>query len=177
MFLVSAIHSFAQVKDGINYNPNLQKDTTKKSIRSRAVGMIGSDTVTIDYYSPGVRGRTIWGGLVPYDEVWVTGAHSATKITINRTFIINGTEIPAGTYGFFTIPGRTAWTLVLNRNWDQHLADDYDVKDDVVRVQVTPKKVSHTERLQYFAEPGKGKHFIVAAAWEELRVELPVQMK
>ena len=71
--------SFAQ-KEDICYNPNLIKDTSKKSIKSSAVGVIGKDSVKIIYHSPGVRKRIIWGGLVPYDEVWVTGAHDATTI-------------------------------------------------------------------------------------------------
>ncbi len=176
-FIISSAGSFAQTVDGINYNPNLKMDTTKKSIKSRAVGIVSGDTVTTNYYSPGVRGRIIWGGLVPFDQVWVTGAHSATAIEIPKPFIIAGKEIPAGTYAFFTIPGKTEWTLILNKNWEQHLADDYDAKDDIVRVAIKPGEVSHTERLQYFVEPGKGKKFTIAVAWEKLRVALPVELK
>lgn len=175
--LLTASQIFAQVIDGINYNPNLTVDTTKKSIKARAVGVINGDTIQISYHSPGVRGRTIWGGLVPYNEVWVTGAHYATSIEIPVSFSIAGTDIPAGKYAFFTIPGKDAWTLIINRNWDQHLADDYDAKEDIVRLQVKPKKVKHTERLQYYFEPGKGSAFVIAMAWETLRVELPVVLK
>lgn len=176
-FVLSSAGSFAQTVDGINYNPNLKVDTTKKSIKSRAVGIVSGDTVTINYYSPGVRGRIIWGGLVPFDQVWVTGAHSATAIEIPKPFIIAGKEIPAGTYAFFTIPGKTEWTLILNKNWEQHLADDYDAKDDIVRIAVKPSQVNHTERLQYFVEPGKNKKFTLAVAWEKLRVELTAELK
>ncbi len=62
----------------ICYNPNAKGDTSKRSIKSAAVGKIGAANITINYHSPGVRGRTIWGGLVPYNDVWVTGAHYAT---------------------------------------------------------------------------------------------------
>ena len=177
MIMVIATPSLAQQTGDVSYNPNLVKDTTKKSIKSRAVGVIKGDTVQIDYYSPGVRGRIIWGGLVPYDDVWVTGAHSATYVTIGKPFVVNGTNIPAGKYGFFTIPGKDEWTLILNRNWDQHLADDYDPKDDIVRVTVKPIQVSHTERLQYFVEPGKGNKFVLAVAWGNVRVEMVFELK
>jgi hypothetical protein len=175
--VISSAGSFAQTVDGINYNPNLKTDTTKKSIKSRAVGIVSGDTVTINYYSPGVRGRIIWGGLVPFEQVWVTGAHSATAIEVPKPCIIAGKEIPAGTYAFFTIPGKTEWTLILNKNFEQHLADDYDAKDDIVRVVVKPAQVNHTERLQYFVEPGKNKKFTLAVAWEKIRVELPAEFK
>ena len=94
-----AIAGNSQEKN-INYNPNAKKDTTKKSIRSAAVGKIGTANVRINYYSPGVRGRIIWGGVVPLDEVWVTGAHSATNIEISKAFRIGKKTIPAGTMLF-----------------------------------------------------------------------------
>lgn len=176
-FTLATFTCFAQDAEGISYNPNLKMDSTKKSIKSRAVGVVSGDTVTINYHSPGVRGRIIWGGLVPFDQVWVTGAHSATAIEIPKPFIVAGKEIPAGKYAFFTIPGKTEWTLILNKNWEQHLADDYDAKDDIVRIAAKPGQVKHTERLQYFVEPGKNKKFTIAVAWEKLRVELPVELK
>src|SRR5688500_453050 len=138
------------------YNPNLVKDTSKKSITSMAVGVIGSDSVKISYHSPGVRKRVIWGGLVPYDEVWVTGAHDATTIEIAKPFVINGKEIPAGKYAVFTIPGKKEWTVIINSKWKQHLASEYDEKEDIVRIKVKPLKHQHTERLQYFIEGKKG---------------------
>ena len=139
-----------------------------------AVGLIGNDSIRISYHSPGVRKRIVWGGLVPFDDVWVTGAHDATTISIDKPFMINGKKIPASKYAFFTIPGKDAWTVILNKQWKQHLATAYDEKEDVVRVKVKPKKVPHTERLQYFVEAGKGKEGKIAMAWEKIRIEMPV---
>src|SRR5687767_12572130 len=139
------------------YNPNLVKDTSKKSITSMAVGVIKSDSVKISYHSPAVRKRIIWGGLVPYDEVWVTGAHDATTIEIAKPFVIGGKEIPAGKYAIFTIPGKEEWIVIINTKWKQHLASEYDQKEDVVRIKVKPKKNAMTERLQYFVEESSGK--------------------
>jgi len=103
--------------DGVNYNPNAGVDTTKKSIKSAAIGKIGQANVSINYHSPGVRKRVIWGGLVPFDEVWVTGAHSATTFEINKPFQVADTKIAAGKYALFTIPGESEWTIILNKNW------------------------------------------------------------
>lgn len=165
--------SLLQAQEEVCYNPNLVKDTSKKSIKSMAVGLAGRDSIKVAYHSPGVRKRIIWGGLVPFDEVWVTGAHDATVVTFAKPVVIAGKEVPAGKYAFFTIPGRKEWTLILNRNWAQHLASEYDEKDDVVRVKVKPLKMAHTERLQYFVETGKGQSGKLAVAWEKVKVELP----
>jgi DNA gyrase inhibitor GyrI len=175
--LFVSINTNAQETGGVCYNPNLIKDTTKKSIRSMAVAVINGDSIKINYHSPGVRKRIIWGGLVPYDEVWVTGAHDATTLEMPKPFIVNGKEIPAGKYAFFTIPGKTEWILIINSHWKQHLASEYDEKQDIVRIKVEPKKVNHTERLQYFIESKDGRNGIIAVAWEMVRAELPFAIK
>ncbi len=176
LLLVTLIGLSARAqKEEVCYNPNLIKDTTKKSIKSMAVGTIGGDTVAIKYHSPGVRKRIIWGGLVPFEEVWVTGAHDATLLEINNPFIVAGKSISAGKYALFTIPGKKEWTVIINKHWKQHLASEYDEKDDVVRLKVKPVKVPHTERLQYFIEEGKNGKGRLAVAWEKIRIEFPVE--
>lgn len=157
------------------YNPNLVKDTTKKSIKSMAFAVVKSDSIKINYHSPGVRKRIIWGGLVPFDEVWVTGAHDATTLEIGKPFVIGGKKIPAGKYAFFTIPGRDEWTVIINKNWEQHLASQYDEKDDIVRINVKPQENDHTERLQYFVE-GNKEGVSIAVAWEKVKIMFPVLM-
>ncbi|GAA4336749.1 DUF2911 domain-containing protein [Flaviaesturariibacter amylovorans] len=167
----------AKAQEEVCYNPNKVKDTTKKSLNAVAVGVIGRDSLKISYHSPGVRGRIIWGGLVPYDEVWVTGAHNATNLTVNRAFIIAGKEIPAGKYAVFTIPGKKEWIVIINRHWDQHLTNEYDSKDDVVRFKVKPRKSAHTERLRYFIEPVSDRIGTISVVWEKTKVTFPVQLK
>lgn len=136
-----------------------------------AVAVIGGENIKISYHSPGVRKRIIWGGLVPYDEVWVTGAHDATSLEMPKAFVVNGKEIPAGKYAFFTIPGEKEWTIIINKNWKQHLASEYDEKDDIVRLKVKPSIIEHTERLQYFIEMKNNNEGVIAVAWEKLRIE------
>ena len=175
----SAISATAQqqTKEEVCYNPNLMKDTSKKSIKSMAVAVINGDSIKINYHSPGVRKRVIWGGLVPYDEVWVTGAHDATTIEIGKSFIVGGKEIPAGKYAFFTIPGKNEWTVIINKQWKQHLATEYDEKEDVARIKVKPRKNTHTERLQYFIDDNKNGKGTIAVAWEKLKIRFDIMLR
>jgi hypothetical protein len=99
---------------------------------------VGLTDIEISYSRPGVKGRTIFGGLVPYGEVWRTGANEATKITFSTAVKLNGTDIPAGTYALFTIPGEDEWTIIINKDADQWGAFQYNEKDDVARFKTTP---------------------------------------
>jgi hypothetical protein len=157
--------------EAVCYNPNLVKDTSKKSIKSMAIGFVNGDSIKISYHSPGVRKRIIWGGLVPYYEVWVTGAHDATTVEFGKTVMMGGKEIPPGKYAIFTIPGKKEWIVILNKHWQQHLASEYDEKEDLLRLVVKPKKTNHTERLQYFIEPIKNNAGRIAMTWEKVRIE------
>ncbi len=117
-----------------NRTPGTKKKKSK-SPRTAAMAMVGNNHVHIDYSSPSARGRQIFGGLVAYDEVWVTGAHKATNINFDNDVIVGGTKIKKGKYGLFTIPGENQWIIIINEKWDMHLADDYDQQSDIVRVE------------------------------------------
>ena len=153
-------------------------DSTKKSLPATASVQLRSTSFTINYYAPAVRGRVIWGGLVPYDEVWVTGAHSATKLTASGDFKMGDQDVPAGKYALFTIPGKDTWTVILNRNWEQHLADEYSKADDVLRLTVQPE-VTHevTERLKYEFKATSAETADVIISWEKIRIRFPIQVK
>lgn len=152
-----------------------EPDTLKGSLKSKAMGTIGNVGVTINYYSPAVRGRVVWGGLVPFDNVWVTGAHRATNIEFNHDVVIGGVNIVAGKYGLFTIPGKEEWMIIINKNWDQHLADNYDQKDDLVRVKVKPEtEGTNQERLRYVIEPEGDNKGEIVIYWEKIEISLPI---
>lgn len=107
--------------------------------------------VEIQFGSPGVKGRTIWGDLVPYGEVWRTGANEATWISFDKDAMLAGNKVPAGKYGFFTIPNENEWTVILNKTWDQWGAYDYSADDDLVRFNVTPEMIEASEERMAFA--------------------------
>ncbi len=177
IFLFTIPVKAQQPAAGVCYNPNLVKDSSKKSIKSLAFSVSGGDSIKIAYHSPGVRKRVIWGGLVPYDEVWVTGAHDATILELPNAIIVNNVAIPAGKYAFFSIPGKKEWTLIINKQWNQHLASEYDEKEDMVRIKVKPKKVPHMERLQYFLHSDNEDNGTIAVAWETIKLEFQFKLK
>ncbi|HEY5824325.1 MAG TPA: DUF2911 domain-containing protein [Cyclobacteriaceae bacterium] len=154
-----------------------KQDTTKKSIPREEHAQIGEAHITILYTAPAVRNRIIWGGLIAYDQVWSTGAHKATSFEINHSFSIGGKRIPAGKYGIFTIPGKDKWTFILNKNWNQHLADDYDSKDDVTRITVAPKNLSKIqERLGYSIKELSETECVLEISWEKIKIGVPIQI-
>ncbi len=147
----------AAVKDdAVVIEQQSEPDSLKGSLNAVTTGKIGQAAFTIRYHSPAVRGRIVWGGLVPFDRIWVTGAHMATSVEFDRDIAIDGQRVPAGKYAFFTIPGKEEWTVILNSDWQQHLTDEYDEKLDVVRVKIKPELEStHQERLRYVWCTGK----------------------
>jgi hypothetical protein len=148
-------------------------DSTKKSIPAEVHAQIGNAHVMMHYYSPAVRNRTIWGGLVTYEEVWVTGAHRATNIETDHALVFGNAVLPPGKYAVFTIPGKKSWQFIINKKWDQHLADEYDAKEDVLRLTVKPKKDKHFERLTYAIREVNAQKGILTMNWEKLKIEVP----
>jgi len=141
------------------------------SPRKEAMVMVDGNHVHIDYSSPSTRGRVIFGGLVAYNQVWVTGAHKATSIDFDKPVKINGQEIEAGKYGFFTIPGEDKWTVIINKNWDMHLADDYDPQLDVLRIEVNPNSLDQVqESLEYQVDPMSDNKGIISFAWANTKL-------
>jgi hypothetical protein len=151
-------------------------DTTRGSIPSSAELHLGKAGIRINYYSPAVRGRVIWGGLVPYDYVWVTGAHSATTIEFGVPVEMNGKEIKGGKYALFTIPSKNEWTIVINRNWEQHLADEYSEKDDLVRLKVLSQESPPRERLKYSIVQVDESNVDISISWEKVKVTFRVKL-
>ena len=154
-----------------------KKETPKKKVLSphtSVMEMIGDAHIHIDYSSPGVRGRVIFGGLVSYENVWQTGAHNATWIETNKDLVINGKLLSKGKYGFFTIPSKDDWTIIINKNWNQHGIDDYDENDDVIRFNVTPSISDEIiEHLDYTITKVSEKEGSISLAWEKVTISFP----
>lgn len=136
-------------------------------------GEISGKIFKVHYGSPAVKGRAIWGDLVPYNIVWRTGANEATYVELNENMIVEGESLPAGKYSLFTIPKEGAdWTVIFNSEWDlEHGHFQYDEKNDVLRVEVTPFwEESSQDRLSIDLEsPG------LVIRWEKLK--LPITIK
>lgn len=173
---LSACQSKKETADNHAHHPapsTPEADTLKKSLPKETHAMVGNAHITIKYTAPVTKGRVIWGGLVPYNEVWVTGAHRATSFEIDKDFVIGKQTLPAGKYAIFTIPGEETWTFILNKNWDQHLADDYTATDDILRLTVTPERLEENqERLVYSVENKSGTGADLCIAWEKIKLRI-----
>lgn len=102
-------------------------------------------SIEISYSRPGVKGRKIFGDLVPYGKVWRTGANSATTITFGEDVTIGGTLVKAGMYGLLTIPDKDNWTIIISKQTDVTSPADYKQDEDVVRVNTKPQTLTFSE--------------------------------
>lgn len=137
---------------------------------------IGLTEVTVTYSRPGVKGRTIWGDLVPYDKVWRTGANEATTLAVSDEVEFGGKKLAAGTYAVATIPGRDEWTVILNRDHDMW-GTQYDESKDVLRI--TAKPMTGGEKQEWlgfsFENLAHGSADLVLA-WDRLRLAVPIRV-
>ncbi len=147
-----------------------QLDLPRPSPNATVSQTVGLTNVTITYCRPGVKGRVIWGGLVPYDQVWRTGANEATTITFGDDVTIDGTKLPAGTYGLFTIPGKDEWTVILNKTAKQWGPYQYKEADDVLRFKVKPHPMAFHELLTFVFPAVSAESATVAMVWDKLAV-------
>lgn len=128
-----------------------QQDKSKRpSPPEQITGTVDGVSVTVDYSKPSVKGRQVWGELVPYNKVWRAGANEATWVEFGSDVKINGESLPKGKYSFFVIPKETGnWTLVFNKVWDQWGAYKYDEGQDALRVEVAPTASDFAEQVTY----------------------------
>ncbi len=144
------------------------------SVKAKVEQRVGLTDFTVDYSSPGMKGRKIWGDLVPYGELWRTGANAATKLTASRDFTFGGQAVPAGTYSVLTIPTESSWTVVLSKNSGG--TTGYDKKDDVARVTAIPTAVSHRERMTFLFSDTTDDGSRLDLEWEKLRLSVPIKV-
>ncbi len=156
-------------------NAAVPTDTIIKSIPKELHGFVSKTHVTMKYHAPNVRGRVIWGGLVPYDQVWVSGAHMATSVEFSTPVLFANQKLEAGKYAFFTIPSESTWTIIINKNWNQHLTDAYQEEEDVLRVMIEPMRVENLqERLHYSLHEETSAHAYLQFSWEYLQLKIPI---
>ena len=150
-------------------------DLPQPSPKARVEQRVGVTDFTVDYSSPGVKSRVIWGGLVPYDHLWRSGANAATKLTASRDFHFAGAAVPAGAYSLFTIPGKSSWTVILNKNATATTAE-YNQQNDIARVTVTPTAIAERERLAFLFSNTTDDSTRLDLEWAKLRVSIPIQV-
>lgn len=136
--------------------------------------VVGITKITVDYSSPGVKGRTIWGEVVPYDKVWRTGANEVTSITFSTPVKVNGNELASGTYGIHIIPGKQEWEIIFSRDTKVDDPMDYDETKDALRIKVKPEENSFTERMVFTITDMDENNAKVNLIWDKLKVSFNV---
>lgn len=144
-------------------------DSDRKSKNGRTEGEVDGVAVTLEYGRPNVKGRQIWGSLVPYRSVWRTGADEASTITFGSDVEIQGERLAAGTYGLFTVPDEGQWTFIFNKVAEQWGAFRYDPGKDALRISAQPRVAEHVESMEFVLEGSS-----VVLRWEKLAVGFEV---
>lgn len=139
---------------------------------------VGLTDITLDYSRPDVKGRTIFGDVVPFDKVWRTGANKATKITFSTPVKFGGSDVPAGSYALFTIPGKEEWTVILSKNADQAGAYKYDEKEDQLRIKVKPFEIAHSvETLAINVDDITPTSSELDIVWDKTKVPVKIEVE
>jgi hypothetical protein len=141
---------------------------------ARVMQTVGVAEATVEYSSPAARGRAIFGGLLPYGELWRAGANAATKLTLTHDAKVAGKDVPAGTYAVFIIPAKDQWTFILNTNSEQGGTGQYDEKLDQLRVRVKPEKAPKRERMTFIFSDTTDDSTRLDLVWAETRLSVPI---
>lgn len=161
----------------------------RPSLNAGVTQRLGMDTdITIEYSRPGVKGRKIWGELVPYGMnpgneysenrpyPWRAGADENTTIAFNKDILVEGKPLPAGKYGIHMIPGEKEWVIIFSKNHSAWGSFEYQEEEDALRVTVTPAKAPHEEWLMYGFEDLAGTSATAYLRWEQLKVPFKIQL-
>ena len=136
---------------------------------------VGLTDIEVDYSRPSMKGRTIFGGLVPYGQVWRTGANNATKITFSTDVKLNGTPVAAGSYALYSIPGESEWTIILNKGVGKS-GTQYDEKDDVVRITTHPHALGeHIESFLIDINHITDESADLLLVWDDVAVPVKIE--
>jgi hypothetical protein len=186
VFFISIVTMFFVAYTTISAAQDAKPRPSPKASVSQTIGV---DTeITINYGRPGVKGRKIWGDLVPYglnkgnqysnnkDYPWRAGANENTTIGFNHDLSINGKKIPAGKYSIHMIPGESEFKIMFNKKNDAWGSYSYDAADDVVTLTEKPVKNEHTEWLEYGFEDLSDNGATAYLKWEKVKIPFKIQL-
>jgi tetratricopeptide (TPR) repeat protein len=148
-------------------------ETSQRAAVSQRIGLTD---ITITYHRPLVGGRKIWGGLVPYGQLWRAGANENTTIEFSTPVKVEGQPLPKGIYGLHTMPGADSWTVIFSRNSSSWGSFTYDQAEDALRVAVESKPSEMHEAVTYDFDSVKGDSAVVKLQWEKLAVPFTVSV-
>ena len=150
------------------------QDMPQPSPAASVMQRVGLTDITVNYSRPGVKGRMIFGDLVPYGEMWRTGANKATAITFSTDAKIAGQDIKAGTYSLFTIPNEDEWVIIFNKDTELWGTGGYTQRNDAMRARVNPTKGEFAERFTISIDNITDNSADLILAWSTTKVVIPV---
>jgi len=172
LFAVQVLLVLASVASAQSFVLNLPRPSQHAMLTQR----IGITDVTINYHRPVVNKRKVWGGLVPYGQVWRAGANENTTVTFTDAVTIEGKALPSGTYGLHMIPGENEWTVIFSKNSTSWGSFTYDQAEDALRVAVKPQAAEFHEALTYDFDNVTPDSAMVTLRWEKLAVPFKVSV-
>ncbi len=146
----------------------------EESPRAQVSQRVGLTDIDVTYHRPAVKGRKVWGGLVPYGKVWRAGANENTVIAFSTPVTVGGTPLPAGRSVLHMLPPAKDWPVLVSRRSQAWGSFSYDPKEDLARVKVTPQAAEPTERLAYTFDDPSDQGVTLSLRWEKLRVPIPL---
>lgn len=152
-----------------------QVKTPRPSPDATVIQMIGVTEVKIDYSSPGVKGRKIWGELVPFGEIWRTGANEVTSITFSDPVKVNGNDLPSGTYGIHTVPNESEWEFIFSKDTKVDGGSNFNKEKEVLRVKSKPEEHHFMERMTFLFTDVTDNSANVNLMWDKLKVSFKVE--
>jgi Protein of unknown function (DUF2911) len=162
----------------LSFKSLAQINTPAASPSTTILQSLGLTKITVDYSRPSVKGRKIFGDLVPYAKVWRTGANKITSIKFDDEVYVNGAVMKAGSYGLYTIPGKSEWTIIFNRDDKQWGAYGYDIKKDIIRFNVQPiQPQEFTEQLTIDFVEFTPTSTYLSIKWESTEVRFKIEQK
>ncbi len=152
-----------------------QDKSARPSPPATASLSLDGNTITVSYSSPSVKGREIWGGLVPYNKVWRTGANENTTVSFSKDVLIDGKKLAAGTYGLHSIPSKNEWIIIFSNDSKAWGSFSYKQENDALRITVKPQPNEFQESLSFAVSKSGDNKASVALTWEKLKVGFQVE--
>lgn len=171
-------HDMSQYHAGVPMDmPARGNDEARPSPNALVGQTIGTTNVFVSYSRPSVRDREIFGGLVPFGEVWRTGANEATVVHFSDNVKVAGQPLAAGSYGLFTIPGEDSWTVIFNTGSEQWGSFNHDPSMDRLRIDVEPRMGEQVEQMSFWFENVGDDSGMLVLAWDDVMVPIAIEVE
>ena len=138
---------------------------------------VGLTDFEVTYSRPGVKDRVIFGELVPYNELWRTGANKATSFTVSDDIEIGGSALKAGSYALFTIPGEKEWEVIFNRNTEQWGTYSHKDEEDVLKIRIPSESAEYTESMNIYFDNLRNETASLILRWDKTKLDIPVKVE